>query len=160
MAKTGKRKAKMAARKARRMRKLDEYDTRGYYRDLEYLGRLSWLPESTRSWIEARMYELRESANGYEYLLGDWLIGKKVAFIHQAPFVFRPRTIYFCDFYLPDYRLVIEVDGIYHNDDVQFAKDRERDANFRSIGIRVVRVANGELGDTEMLALRLKEYIM
>jgi very-short-patch-repair endonuclease len=80
-------------------------------------------------------------------------------FIHQAPFVFRPRTIYFCDFYLPDHKLVIEVDGIYHNGDVQFTKDKERDANLRSIGMRVVRIANEELGDPRLLALRLGEYI-
>lgn len=153
-------KAERIRQKAKqRMRLLDEYDARGYYRDMQYLGRLSWLPMGTRQWIEARMYELRGCANRYEHLLGEFLIEKKIAFIHQAPFVFRPRTIYFCDFFLPDYRLVVEVDGVYHNGDVQFTKDRERDANLRSIGMRVVRIANEELGDTRLLALRLGEYI-
>ena len=141
------------------MRVLDEYDTKGYCRDLEYLARLSFIPQSTREWIEARMYELRESANQYEQKLGGYLIRKGVEFIHQAPFVFRPRTIYFCDFYLPKHRVVIEVDGIYHNGNMQFAKDTERDANFKSIGIRVIRVANEELGDLKRLAVRLEEQI-
>jgi very-short-patch-repair endonuclease len=31
------------------------------------------------------------------------------------------------DFYLPDYKLVIEIDGAYHNNDKQIEKDKHRD---------------------------------
>lgn len=138
-----------------RMRKLDEYDTRGYVRDLEYLGRLSFLKEGTLAWIEARMYELRERANYFEHCLGEMLIKHGVDFIHQAPFVFRPKTIYFGDFYIPEKRVLIEVDGIYHKSSYMLAKDSERDANFRSVGIKVIRIANEETRDAERLWLRL-----
>ena len=148
-----------AKQKAKKMRLLDEYDTKGYFKDLEYLGRISYISESTRSWIEARMYELRESANIYEHKIGELLINNGIDFIHQAPFVFRPKTIYFVDFYLPKQRIVIEVDGSYHDSRTMRHKDSDRDYNFKSIGIRVIRVSNGETGDLKMLALRLSEYI-
>lgn len=145
--------------KAKKMRLLDEYDTKGYFTDLEYLGRLSYISESTRAWIESRMYELREKANIYEHKMGELLISKNIDFIHQAPFVFRPKTIYFVDFYLPKHRIVIEVDGTYHDSSFMLRKDSERDNNFKSVGIRVIRVNNLETGDLKMLALRLSEHI-
>ena len=145
--------------KAKKMRLLDEYDTKCYFKDLEYLGRLSYISESTRAWIESRMYELREKANVYEHKIGELLIANKIDFIHQAPFVFRPKTIYFTDFYLPKHRIVIEVDGTYHNSQTMLRKDGDRDFNFKSIGIRVIRVNNLETGDLKMLALRLSEHI-
>lgn len=148
-----------AKQKAKKMRLLDEYDTKGYFKDLEYLGRISYISESTRDWIEARMYELREKANVYEHKVGELLINNGIDFIHQAPFVFRPKTIYFVDFYLPKQRIVIEVDGNYHDSRTMRHKDSDRDYNFKSIGIRVIRVSNGETGDLKMLALRLSEYI-
>lgn len=142
-----------------KFRVLDEYDTRNYLRDIEYLARLSFLEESTRSWIEARMYELRDCSNRYEQFVGQLLMKKGVDFIHQAPFVFRPKTIYFADFYLPESRIVIEVDGIYHNDPNMIAKDYVRDANFKSVGIWVIRVSNEETRDTKRLWLRISEVI-
>ena len=148
-----------SAREKTKIRELDRYDALGYERDLEYLGRLSFLSEGTRAWIEARMYELREKANVYEHRLGGFLMERKVEFIHQAPFVFRPRTIYFCDFYIPSLRIAVEVDGNYHDGPEMRARDAERDANFRSVGIRVVRVANAETLDTKMLAMRLSQYL-
>ena len=158
MRKADKKKAK-AIKKAAKLRALDKHDTEGYFKDLEYLGRLSFVPEGTRSWIEVTMYSLREKANVYEHSLGELLIKKKVNFIHQAPFVFRPKKIYFTDFYLPDYRIVIEVDGVYHNGKDMVSRDAERDYNFKSIGIRVVRVMNEETKDPEHLSLRLAQYI-
>lgn len=142
-----------------KFRVLDEYDMRNYARDLEYLARLSFLRESTRAWIEARMYELRDSSNRYEQFMGQLLMKKGIDFIHQAPFVFRPNKIYFCDFYLPECRTVVEVDGVYHQGDMQFAKDAERDANFRSVGILVFRVANAETMDTKRLSARLDDFL-
>jgi very-short-patch-repair endonuclease len=159
MTRKKKQQRKNIVNRAKKNRKLDEYDARCYYKDLEYIARLSYIPESTRSWIEARMYELRASANCYEHNLGEMLIRNHIDFIHQAPFVFRPKTIYFCDFYIPSKRIVIEVDGIYHNGQVQLSKDLERDANLKSIGIRVIRIANEETKDQKRLALRLSQFL-
>lgn len=143
----------------KKLRLLDEHDARGYVRDLEYLARLSFLSDSTRSWIEVKMYELREKANVYEHLLGEQLLRMNIDFVHQAPFVFRPKSIYFCDFYLPSKRVVIEVDGIYHKSPEMLSKDLQRDENFKSIGIRVIRIANEETRDKERLPVILGELL-
>lgn len=47
---------------------------------------------------------------------------------------------YFADFYLDEYRLVLEVDGKDHKRPAKAEKDGRRDAFMRSQGYRVVRV--------------------
>lgn len=155
--------SKRSKKQAKKMKLLDRYDTEGYYRDLEYLAKLSYLPQGTRDWIESRMYELREQANTYEHKVGELLINKGVTFIHQAPFVFRSGyakpKIYFCDFYLPDYRLVLEVDGMSHLYSGQRVIDARRDKDFKGVGIPTVRIGNEETGDPKLLGLRLSQYV-
>ena len=60
------------------LRELDRHDTEGYFRDLEYIGRLSFLSASTRDWIETTMFELRDKSNIYENIMGELLIKKNV----------------------------------------------------------------------------------
>ena len=67
--------------------------------------------------------------------------------------------IYFADFYLPEHRLVIEVDGSYHNGDEQFKYDRERDHQFESMKIRTMRISNSETMNRKTIELRLSQYI-
>lgn len=141
------------------MRALDLHNIEGYYDDLKYIGRLGGISESTRDWIETTMYELRGKANVYECRLGELLMAKNIKFIHQAPFVFMPMKIHFVDFYLPEYRMVLEVDGNYHDSSLQIAKDQERDQRFKDIGIRVVRVENEETRSPDILSLRLSQFL-
>lgn len=125
---------------------------------MEYLGRLNFVSPRKKTWIEYKMYELRASANRYEHNIAEYLIKRGVKFIHQAPFVFYGEKIYFADFYLPDKRLIIEVDGEYHRGDNQFEYDKERDANFKSIKIQTIRLANAETIDEKTLKLRLSQF--
>lgn len=53
--------------------------------------------------------------------------------------------IYFPDFYIKSLKLVIEVDGGYHSTLEQSAKDRERDSNFASVGIKTIRIKNEQV---------------
>lgn len=62
-----------------------------------------------------------------------------VEFVHQ--FVFGWDRGAFCvDFYFPDRRLVVEIDGESHRDAEQAARDADRDAWLARSGIRTVRV--------------------
>ena len=54
---------------------------------------------------------------------------------------------YIVDFYIPDYQVVIEVDGPYHNDIEQIAADAARDSWFISNKKRVLRVLNSQTFD-------------
>ena len=49
---------------------------------------------------------------------------------------------YVVDFYIYSSRLVIELDGIQHKTREHIAYDKERDAYFRSLGIKVLRYGN------------------
>ena len=141
----------------RRERILDKHNIENYYSDIEYIGRLC-VSQSTKEWIETNMYVLRGRSNIYENHVGAYLYDKKIKFIHQPPFVFSGK-IYFADFYLPEHRLVIEVDGSYHNGDEQFKYDRERDYQFKSMRIRTMRISNQETMSRKTIELRLSQYI-
>lgn len=60
----------------------------------------------------------------------------------QAYFRIRKRS-YYLDFFLKDKMLAIEIDGSSHKE--RKATDRRRDADFRSIGIRTVRIKNKDV---------------
>lgn len=152
-----KKKDRVRLNKQKKQKALDEYNSRAYYSDIEYLGRLN-IPRGKRDWIEMKMYELRASANIYEHNVAEFLLSKGIRFVHQAPFVFYGEKIYFADFYLPDFRLVIEVDGEYHLGDNQFSYDKERDSAFRGIKIQTIRLANAETKDKRGLGLRLSQF--
>lgn len=53
--------------------------------------------------------------------------------------------IYFLDFYIKSLKVAIEVDGGYHSTIEQSAKDRERDTNLASIGIKTIRIKNEQV---------------
>lgn len=52
---------------------------------------------------------------------------------------------YIADFYCPSAKLVIELDGAQHYEDVNMIKDRERTKYFESLGIKVVRYTNYDI---------------
>ena len=52
---------------------------------------------------------------------------------------------YIADFFCHEARLVVEVDGSQHFSDEITTYDAERTAYFQSLGIRVVRVDNGQV---------------
>ena len=57
----------------------------------------------------------------------------------QEPF-YTPQTFILADFYIPQAKLVFELDGSSHS--TQIGYDAERDAWLKSLGIRTVRVPN------------------
>lgn len=144
-------------RRRLRQRKLDQHNIDSYFSDIDYLGRLR-VSEATRSWIEARMYEHRDKANVYEHNFAEFLLDNKINFIHQAPFVFYGKKIYFADFFLPDFHLVVEIDGDYHNGLTQYAYDKERENNFASVKVKTLRISNNTTKNKNALALLLAKY--
>lgn len=57
---------------------------------------------------------------------------------------YRQKVIenYIVDFYCPKAKLVIEIDGGHHYSDKAVEKDKLRDKNLESLGIRVLRFSN------------------
>ena len=117
--------------------------------DYSHLAKLK-VSESTRDWIETTMYTLRSKANVYERKLIKLLKENHILFVLQAPFVLDGK-IYFADFYFPDERLVVEIDGSYHETNSQKSYDIERDRAFKSYNLKTIRVSNGLVDDSTKL---------
>ena len=54
-----------------------------------------------------------------------------------------PIENYIVDFYCHELRLIIELDGLVHDDPQQVQKDKQRNARLQELGYQLVRVANG-----------------
>lgn len=134
---------------------LDLHNISQYIEDYAIISKFSHLPFSKREWIETRRYELQYSANKYEHLLGAFLLSHDVKFIHQAPFVINGK-IYFLDFFIPSLRIAIEVDGVSHSWYDHPNKDNNRDMDFKTIGVKTIRISNDEVSSKKYLEIRLK----
>ncbi len=134
---------------------LDLHNISRYIEDYAIISKFSHLPFSKREWIETKRYELQYSANKYEHLLGAFLLSHDVKFIHQAPFVINGK-IYFLDFFIPSLRIAIEVDGVSHSWYDHPNKDSNRDMDFKTIGVKTIRISNDEVSSKKYLEIRLK----
>jgi len=55
----------------------------------------------------------------------------------------QPIDRYTVDFYCPELRLALELDGGVHSQPSQLKRDKAKDEYLRALGIRVVRIPNG-----------------
>ena len=86
-------------------------------------------------------------------------------FLKKLPFeVKRQKVIdkYIVDFYIPKYRIVIELDGIQHYTDEHIFADTERDLYLYNKGISVLRYPNSDInnrfeGVCADIVLKIKE---
>ena len=146
---------KGGTRQQERIDALTHYDLTAYDDDINILSKLFNIRRSKREWIENARKDLQLKANKYEHIVGNILIEHNVHFYHQAPFVIDGH-IYFADFYLPELRLVIEVDGDYHNGMCQREKDYNRTDDLKFAGAKVVRILNKTTLNKNLLLTKLK----
>jgi very-short-patch-repair endonuclease len=72
----------------------------------------------------------------------------------------RPVLDYIADFMCTEMLLVIEVDGITHDDDNQHRRDQRRDKRLTEVGFRVVRYSSWEvLNDIDWVYQDLRRII-
>ena len=67
------------------------------------------------------------------------LLGYKV--VRQQP-IATGRKLYFADIYLPELKVIMEIDGGYHYTGKQKRKDSNRSAGIWRMGYHVVRLSN------------------
>ena len=71
----------------------------------------------------------------------------------------HPIDAYFLDFYCTKAKVCVEIDGIAHDMGNRPARDAERDAMLRALGIEVVRIgATDVLADPQIIAESLIRY--
>ena len=69
-----------------------------------------------------------------------------------------PIGPYIVDFFCPARRLIIELDGGHHNEDVNAQRDRDRQRWLESEGYRVVRFWNSEI-TSDLTAVLERIYV-
>jgi very-short-patch-repair endonuclease len=80
--------------------------------------------------------------------LGEFLLWKKLRDRKIFKTKFRrqhPVNNFIVDFYCHEYKLVIEVDGDYHNDEDQIKYDLDRTSDLINFGLKVIRFTNHEI---------------
>jgi very-short-patch-repair endonuclease len=72
-----------------------------------------------------------------------------------------PIGRYVADFYCHERKLIVELDGGIHSDPGQQLHDQNRDTFLRSLGLRVLRVANEHLLRTpEKVLVKIREALI
>lgn len=110
-----------------------------------------------RSLVMARnsayTYDLRRKPTPAEMIVGEWMWNNKIQFRFQKGFVAPFHRI--VDFYLATRKLIIEVDGGYHQDTV--AKDHLKDRLWlEKRSMRTIRVTNEQVYSGEFVKILLE----
>lgn len=99
----------------------------------------------------------RKNATIYEKLMSFKLNVQRIKFIFQYSMPYKNSFI-ICDFYVPKYNLIIEVDGMYHDEILQAHKDIERDKFLIENGYNVLRMFNNEIDTFDTSSI--KNYVV
>lgn len=108
---------------------------------IEVLG-IERLSDSMRRWVLQNRKSLLKTVTVPEKVTATMLAKFDDRPVRQAFFMIRKRC-YFLDFFFPERMVAVEIDGSVHS--LKKAHDRQRDADFRSIGIRTIRISNKDV---------------
>jgi len=115
-----------------------------------------WVPYRKDLKYAAR--DLRNNSTLGEVLLWKQLKGKQTKGydFHRQ----KPILTYVVDFYCPALRLVIEVDGGYHNEEEVAKRDKERQGKIENLGIEFLRFTDKEIRyDMQSVLMEIDEWI-
>lgn len=88
--------------------------------------------------------KLKDNPTFYEIVFKEWLDEKGIAYRFQEPLVHGAIV----DFYLPEFKMAVEIDGRQHKDDQHRVYDSKRDAKIRrETGCRLIRIENPYVRD-------------
>ena len=110
------------------------------------------------NWVAARAEELRLRMTESEKLFEEYAKASFSCPIQtQREFIFG-KHIYIADFYFPNSKVVVEIDGGYHKEQVMC--DEERDRRFRKYHYHVMRFTNEDVeNNIERVFKRLHEFV-
>jgi very-short-patch-repair endonuclease len=101
--------------------------------------------------------ELREKMTGAEMQLWSRLNKSQLGVRFKRQ---HPIDIFIADFYCHKYKLVVEVDGEYHNDEDQLEYDEGRTAELERFGITVIRFTNDEvMEDIDWVVMEIEKHL-
>lgn len=100
------------------------------------------LNDSFVSWIDKTMNDNLNKVTPAERHFAEIAKYQEKEFIQQPFFSIGGRH-YFLDFYLPDIKVAVEINGSVHKKQMDY--DFNRDKDFESIGIKTIRIVNREV---------------
>lgn len=106
-------------------------------------------PKKLVEWAVDNKKKLDKNATKYEKSLYNSLrktFKKRIKV--QNPYLINGH-LYYADISIPSLKLIIEVDGGYHNTEEQKTKDKKRDEDFKSIGYTTLRYTNEQVESRE-----------
>ncbi len=108
--------------------------------------------------------KLRREATSAEISLWNLIRSRNLdgfKFLRQHPIIFRIDKnwveFFITDFYCPELRLIIELDGPIHK--YQIENDQQRDDKLKSRGFFIIRIKNEELSNSIELIEKLRNYM-
>jgi very-short-patch-repair endonuclease len=101
-------------------------------------------------------YKKERKETKSELIFKTKLLHNNIIFDEQKSFV-TDKEMYACDFFLPEYNIVVELDGGYHDTAEQQAKDRQKNKFYKRNGYALLRLKN-EVAD-KISSDELKEYL-
>ena len=108
---------------------------------VEVLG-IDKLSEPMRRWVMENRRHLLRKVTTPEKITARMFAKFDDKPVRQAFFMIRKRC-YFLDFFFPERMIAVEIDGSIHR--LKREHDKRRDADFRSIGIRTIRIKNKDV---------------
>lgn len=112
--------------------------------------------------VFAHRESLERTATKSERRFMQFLLAKKVPFQFQKVLRGESGRWYIADFYLHDFRVVIEIDGNHHlTNEHQYRHDRERTFDLEKFGYKVIRLRNQDtaLKPSELAAIINRKYM-
>jgi very-short-patch-repair endonuclease len=71
-----------------------------------------------------------------------------------------PLDRFIVDFYCHEIRLIIELDGLVHDDPRQILKDEQRNARLKALGYQILSVPNGMvMKDQELFIEEIRRFL-
>lgn len=98
-------------------------------------------------WAEQKLKNKEVSSTEYENILFCKLSAKYKRRVKRQQKIIVNNKVYFIDIYMKAYKVAIEVDGGYHNEDSQIVKDKQKDCDLSSLGLMVIRIKNDDVRD-------------
>ena len=98
------------------------------------------IPEALRQKMTEVAKTLRHTPTATENLLWQNLRGKQRGYKVRRQ---QPIGVFVVDFYIPQARLIVEIDGLIHTE--QQDKDRERQALLEQLGLQFLRFSTAQV---------------
>lgn len=106
-------------------------------------------------WIRQRRAELLAKCSDAEKVAYHNLLMLGYKPIRQFP-ISTGRKLYFADLYIQNLKLIIEIDGGYHNTNKQKRLDNNRSANLRRLGYHIYRLCNSDARSAAKLSQKIE----